>query len=246
MQMTLLEIVQSTLTSMDSDSVSSINDTVESTAVAEVAKEVYYELMSYEDWKHLYEWRELEGVGDTSRPNYLKIPDSVSRMEVFKYNVSTASDTNTIIEQIKYLSPEDFIHTVHNRSSSASNIDTVTNSNGVEMFIVNDRKPYYWTSFDDEYIVTDAYNSSVDTTLNSSKSSAWCRVSPSWTASNTFTPDLPIEFFPAYLAEVKATCHLYFKQQVSQKDEQKSRRGLAHVRRKERFDTGRTWHNHGR
>lgn len=246
MRMTLLEIVQSVLSSMDSDSVSSINDTVESTSVANAAKDVYFELMSYNDWDHLYEWRELEAVSDTSRPNYLRIPDSVSRMECLKYNVTSTTDTRTVIGELVYLSPKDFINLVHNRDSSQSNVDTVTNSNGVEMFILNDKKPEYWTSFDNEYVVTDSYDSSVDTTLNSSKSSAWCRVVPSWTSTNTAVPDMPTDFFPAYLAEVKSVCHAYFKQQLSEKDEQKARRGLAHVRRKERFDKGRSWHDYGR
>jgi hypothetical protein len=52
MKMTLLEIVQSTLSSMDSDAVNNINDTIESTQVAEVAKEVYYELDD-RDWETL-------------------------------------------------------------------------------------------------------------------------------------------------------------------------------------------------
>lgn len=246
MRMTLLEVVQSVLNSMDSDSVSSINDTVESTGVANVAKEVYFELMSYNDWAHLYEWRELTSVSDTSRPNYLEIPDSVARMDIFKYNVTSNTDVNTVIAEITYLSPKDFIKLVHARNSASPNIDTVVNSNGVEMFIVNDKKPEYWTSFDDKYVVTDSYDSVVDTTLNGSKSSAWCRVVPTWTSNNAFVPDMPTEFFPAYLAEVKSVCHAYFKQQLSEKDEQKARRGLAHVRRKERFDTGRTWNSYGR
>lgn len=246
MRMTLLEIVQSTLNSMDSDSVDNLSDTIESSQVATVAKEVYFELMSFRDWAHLYEWRELESVGDTTRPNYLRIPDTVARMDVLKYDITAVNSDNSVIAELIYKDPKNFIKIVHSRNSGAPNVETVTNSNGVTMFILNDKKPEYWTSFDDEYVVTDSYDSTGDTTLNSSKSSAWCRVVPAWTTSNSFVPDMPTEFFPAYLAEVKSVCHAYFKQQISEKDEQKARRGLAHVSRKERFNKGNTWHNYGR
>lgn len=246
MKMTLLEIVQSTLNSMDSDAVNSIADTIESRQVAEVAKEVYYELMSYNDWDHLYKWMELESVSDLNRPNYLKIPETVGRLDYLKYEVTSPDDIRRVISELQYRSVKDFISIVHNRNSTDSNISTITNENGVEMFIFNDRAPTYWTSFDSDYIVTDAYNTTVDQTLQGSKSSAWCRVTPVWTSNNNFIPDIPTEFFPAYLAEVKSTCHLYFKQEASQKDEQKARRGLAHVRRKERFDREHNWVSYGR
>lgn len=246
MRKTLLEIVQSVLNSMDSDNVSSISDTIESAQVAQIAEEVYMELMSYKDWDHLYEWRQLESVSDLTRPNFLKIPDNVSRVELFKYNVTEVGDTDTTFREIKYLKPAEFVNLVHSRNSSATDVDTVDNGNGVTMFILNDKQPEYWTCFDDTYIVTDSYQSVADTTLVQAKSSAWCRVNPTWTASNTFIPDMPSEFFPAYVAEVKSTCHAYLKQQLSQKDEQKARRGLAHARRKERIDRGSNRVDYGR
>lgn len=246
MKLTLLEIVQSVLNSMDSDSVNNIDDTIESLQVADVAREVYYELMSYNDWEHLYEWRELEPLSDSNYPNFLRIPDDVGHMELFKYETTREEDDKRTFSFITYVSPKDFMTIVHNRGSNEDNILTIKNHNNVEMFIRNDRAPQYWTSFDDEHIVTDSYDSEVDSTLQSHKTSAWCRVTPKWDRVNTFIPDMPEEFFSAYLAEVKSTCHLYFKQQLSQKDEQIARRGLAHVRRKERFDKGRTWLSYGR
>lgn len=246
MRKTLLEIVQSVLNSMDSDSVSNISDTIESAQVAQIAEEVYMELMSYNDWEHLYEWRQLESVSSLSRPNFLKIPDNVSRVNLFKYDVTKPSDLNTVYKEITYLAPKDFISIVHSRNSTDTNVDTVDNGNGVSMFIFNDRHPEYWTSFDDVYIVTDAFFKSIDNTLVQAKSSAWCRVTPTWTANNTFVPDMPSEFFPAYIAEVKSVCHAYFRQQLSQKDEQKARRGLSHARRKERFDRGSNRKDYGR
>ena len=246
MKMTLLEIVQSVLNSMDSDSVNAIDDTIESMQVADVAREVYFELMSYNDWDHLYQWQELQALSDSQRPNFLRIPDNVSRLELFKYNTTKPGDYKQTISDVEYATPKYFIDICRSRSTGENNVEIIKNAQGVEMFIRNDVSPKFWTSFDNVHIVTDAYNKAADTTLQASKSSAWCRVTPSWDTINTFIPDMPEDFFPAYLAEVKSKCHLYFKQQISEKDEQIARRGLAHVRRKERFDTGRTWFSYGR
>ena len=246
MRMTLLEIVQSVLSSMDSDNVNSLDDTIESSQVADVAKEVYYGLMSYNDWDHLYQWRELEGLSDNTKPNFLKIPENVGHLEIFRYESTNANSNGITINEVTYYKPSDFIDRTNSRTTTEDNVEVITNDNGVKMFIRNDKAPEYWTSFDNVHIVTDSYDNTVDASLQASKSSAWCRVQPEWSKVDTFIPELPIEFFPSYLAEVKSTCHLYFKQQLSQKDEQIARRGLAHVRRKERFDQGSNRVHYGR
>lgn len=246
MKMNLLGIVQSVLSSMDSDSVNNIGDTVESLQVADTAREVYYELMSYRDWDHLYKWMPLEVLSDNDFPNYLRIPGNVGRVENLRYETTKENETKRSFTTLIYKAPVEFIDIVQGRDSTADNVEVVTDLNGVEMFIRNDHHPRFWTSFDDKHIVTDSYLFGSDDSLQESKNSAWCRVTPSWVSSDEFIPELPEEFFPSYLAEVKSTCHLYFKQQVSQKDEQKARRGLAHVQRKERFDRGSTWVRWGR
>mgnify|MGYP000149502562 CR=1 FL=1 len=56
--------------------------------------------------------------------------------------------------------------------------------------------PSFYTSFDDEHIVMDSYKSSVETTLQNSKTQAYGVVYPTFTISDTFTPDLDDTLFP--------------------------------------------------
>jgi len=55
MKLSLLDITQKILSSLDSDPVNSIDDTVESIQVADIVKESYYSLMAERDWPFLHE-----------------------------------------------------------------------------------------------------------------------------------------------------------------------------------------------
>lgn len=246
MKLTLLEIVQSVLSSLNSDNVNDVNDTIESSQVVDIVKDTYYEMLSYNDWPHLWVLRELEAVSDQTKPNFLRIPDEVEQLKTFSYDVTSNTDSNRKIVELTYREPEDFIRMLRGRDTSQTNVNVYDNGHGVDLFILDDKMPEFWTSFDDEYIVTDSYSLAEDTTLNGSKSSAHCKVIPVWSGTNTFVPDFPASFFPTFLAEVKSTASIVLKQQLSQKDEQRARRGLSHVRRKERFEKGDSWNRWGR
>lgn len=230
-RLTLLEIVQRTLDVMNHDSVNSISDTIESTQIAKEARNVYYELMDRDDWPHLLKAINLEAVSDTDRPNYLRIPTDVVRIDKIRYETTQDGDTDRSFDVIDYLAPNDFLERVLSRNSSDSDVTTVTNSEGVPMFILNDERPYFWTSFDDEYIVFDSYDSAVDTTMQSSKSIAHVKEIPPWTHSDTFVPDIPDHMFSMFIAEVAAAAFMYWKQGPSIKDEQRAARGISRLRK---------------
>lgn len=216
-KMNLLTIVQSVLNSMTADNVNSIDDTPLSSQVALEAKNVFYELIESrsQGWPHLRIETRLEGLGDTTKPTHMRIPEAVSEVYFLKYDVSKTGDSYTTIRDTKYLHPKDFLDHVYDRNSSNSNVETVTTSEGVKLFIINDAAPTYWTSFDDEYIIFDSFDNTVDTTLQGSKSVIGAYRQPSWTHSDTFTPDLPSDIFPLYLAELTNVSHIYFNQQQS-------------------------------
>lgn len=230
-RMTLLEIVQHTLSAMNHDSVNSISDTIESAQIADQARVVYYELMDRDDWPHLIKLMPLEAVSDTSRPNFLKIPEDVVRIDSVRYEVTQSGDSNRTFDWIHYLAPDEFVEHVHNRSSSNSDVTVVQNFEGVPLFIVNDERPRYWTTFDDEYLVFDAYDSAVDTTMQSSKSLILAKEIPGWTESDTFIPDMPDQMFSVFLAEVTAAAFTYWKQGTSIKDEARAARGISRLRK---------------
>jgi len=99
MKMSILDMVQSVLNSIDSDDVNSIDDTVESKQVAMFVKECYYELIGQREWPFLKDTFSLQGLGDTTRPTYMELDeDDVSKIEWIKYNK----------KDVTWLDPKDF------------------------------------------------------------------------------------------------------------------------------------------
>jgi len=233
--MTLLDIVQSVLSSMSSDEVNDINDTIESTQVTLIAKESYLDFMSQSEWPHLFRDGELIGLGDITRPNYMQLPASVYRIEEIKYEITEAGDADRKFKTIEYQEPSTFVENLDaNNKSGNSDVQTVTSNNSTVMFIKNDLAPTYWTTFDNDLIVFDSYNIAEDTTLQASKTKCLFYELPVWVNTNTAIPDLDERFFPAYLAEVKRISYQNLRQQVSPTAEEQASRGRAMLRRQAR------------
>lgn len=248
MKLTLLEIVQSVLSSMDSDPVNSISDTEEALQVAQVAEEVYFQLLNdnSKDWEFLKKVRQLEALSDPDKPNYLRLPTDVSEVYWIRYEVTDENDTFTKYRTLHYRSPEDFISIVQRRRDNEDNIDVVTDFNGVDMFIKNDEHPHFYTTFDDKHITTDSYNSSVENTHQSSRSVMYCLETPSFLKDDEFVPDLPGKMFSTYLAQVKTVCFFYFKQMENPLDDRAGRRGRNVMLNKEYRTNARDFRGFGR
>lgn len=221
---------------MDSDSVNNVNDTIESTQVAEVAKEVYYDLISQFEWLHVRQFSQLESLGDTLFPTTLKIPSNIYKIEDIRYDVTKTADVNTKFKKLIHLSNEEFINITDQNNSSNTNITSVRakSDDTMNILVRNDLEPTYWTSFDNEFITLDSYNNAEETTVSGTKSKTMAFMTPTWSVTNTFVPDLEERWFPTLLAEVKRVSHLYYKQQPSVVDEINSRRGKAVMRQEVR------------
>ena len=245
--MTLLEIVQDILNDMDSDPVNSINDTVEAQQIAQTVKTTYNNIIDGRDWPWLYELFQFEALSSTLKPNYLKIPDTIISLEFVKYNTRKSTDTKDIFIDIIYKSPQDFLDLVTRRNSSQTTIQVVSDFSGVNLNILNNKAPQYYTSFDDKYIIFDSFNNTVDTTTVASKSSGHGRRSVTFTIADSFVPDLPVQMFSYLLNESKATSFVNFKQQQNGKAEQNS---VSQKRRMSqdawKIKNGITYPNYGR
>ena len=152
MKRTLLEIVQEILSEMSSDEVNSINDTIESQQVANIVKSCYNELISNRNWPHLKKLTQLDSSGTLSKPVFLKMPEVLREMELVKYDCRKTSSDKKEFKEIKYMHPDEFLSYVNKRDSLKSNVRTIADS-GVELLIVDDKAPDFYTSFDDVYIV---------------------------------------------------------------------------------------------
>lgn len=216
-----LKTVQHVLGAMESNNVNTVGASIESAEVLRIMEEVFFELMAYGEWPHLEELRQLQSISDSTRPNYLRIPDAVATVKLFKYNM----------ESLEYLTPIEFMNMSHQRVATLDNVTELSGLNGVQLLIVNDEHPKYWTSFDDEHIVTDSFDSTAATTLEANKSLIVCKTTPTWEVTDEFIPDMPVEMFPTYLAKVKSRAFLQLKREQSIPDERQASVGMSKIRR---------------
>lgn len=228
MKLTLLELVQEILSSMDSDEVNSITDTTESLQVAHVVKNCYFDLISRTKLPEHYTLFNLEASGDNTKPTLMSMPDSFSEAVWIKYNTETTTDTDINMVLMKYLTLEDFLNYIHQFSESDTNVGTFEHTVGTSTFTVlykDDKAPQFYTSFDDSTILFDSYDSDVDTTLQGSKTLCYGRKVIDFALEDGYTPDLDENHFSLLLNEAKTLAWTELKQSQHPKAELNARRG---------------------
>lgn len=214
---TLLDVVQKLLSDMDSDTVNTISETIEATQVANVVKDCYEQIMDEHRMFGQHKLFNLEGVSDTDRPTHLRIPEGYFNLQWVKYDnrLDVADDPEFV--HIQYVDPEEFITRTNMRRESDANVEKVTDFDGAYLFIANDKSPDFYTTFDNDYIVCDSYNSDVESTLMESKTQAFGQYRPDLTLSDNSVIDLPKHLMSLLMAEARETCFEYFKDGAPQK-----------------------------
>ena len=230
---TLLEIVQDIINDLNSDPVNSINDTPEALQIAQIVKTTYNNLVSNRNWPQEKRTLQLSSVSDTNRPTHLQLPEDLKQLEVLFYDQRrSSSETKKKYEQIRYVEPERFLLDTNGRNEDESNVQLVTDFGGAEIKIRNDAAPSFWTSFDDEYIVFDAFDSDLETTVQGSNSQAIGYIEKAFTFSDNFTPDLPSEAFASLIAESKANAYVVLRQEMNPRIEEEARKQRTWLSRK--------------
>jgi len=224
-KISLLQIVQKILSDMDRDEINSLSDTLESVQIASIVEDVFNQMILNNVIPEREDVIQVEAVSDTTRPNYLKLPQSVDRMKALRYNKIRAGETRVQYDDIDFMTPSEFLDRVLARNTDLTEVIQVVDSSGVILPILNNAPPSFWTSFDDEFIVTDSYDSDVDLTLQSSKTLAIGTRVPTFEAGNDdYIPDIDEHLFPLLIAEAKSTAFVVLKQQANAKIEQQSRK----------------------
>ncbi len=245
--LTLLELVQDVLSDMDSDEVNSIDDTVEATQVAQIIKTTFFEIINDGVWPHLGQLLQLTASGDNNKPTHMTLPEDVRYMEWIKYNKRTSTDTKDKYAAVEYVEPLDFIEKLNQRVSSSSNIKVVTDDSGISLLVLTTAAPTYYTSFDNDSIVFDSYDTTVDTTLQASKVQSFGYREPTFSLADAFVPDLPSKAFPYLLSESKSVAFNALKQTSNPKEEQRSNRQKRRLSQERwRYEGGITYPNYGR
>jgi hypothetical protein len=218
------------------DEVNSISDSPDAEQIAQIAQDSAYDLLNQSDWPFTIRLEQLESIADSERPNYLRIPDEAVRIDYIKYdNTDPAEAVDDVqlvkIENIEWLPPQQFLDLVQARNTQTEDIQVIPTFNGMSLPIYTAQNPAYWTSFDDEYVVFDAVRLDLESTLQGNKSQCHMKWIQNITIDDDFLLDAPAHFFSMWLADVKSTAFIYMKQEASPKDEQRSRRALAVMRR---------------
>jgi hypothetical protein len=227
-KMTLLEMTQNILSSMNSDEVNSISDTVESAQVAEEIRNTFYDLFTNKDLPELESLINLEWIGDTNYPHVMVLPDNVDRIKWIKY-LNQRFDQPTY-NRVEYLDPEEFIQRVV--EPGPSNYATyeevpLTATSPIQFTIATNQSPTHYTILNGNNLVFNSFDALYEAHLTGSNSLAWGFLNATFELTDDYIPPIDGHLFPQFLAEAKSVCFINIKEVANSKEEQKSRRQLV-------------------
>ena len=249
-KLTLLQIVNNYADMTDGFRVSSIDDTIESQIVASIAEKVFYEIQTEVfNTKLDRELVQLEALADPARPNYLRLPDDVLNVERSQvmYNIVSGTSTSTLkLAEIPFMAPHDFLNEVGQRSTNQTNTEVITDASGYKFVIQNTTAPKFYTSFDDEHLVFDSYDNTVDTTLQASKSGVLVSKQLSFTQSDTYVVTFPEWFHQGYQSAVIAEASIALREEPLPLESRKAKMAIFRARKKLRVGSHSRTVNYGR
>jgi len=232
MSRTLIYTVQRVLEKLNLDPVNSLSDTEDSILVAREAESTFYDLLTRAEWQSNLDLLKIESMSDLSNPSSLRIDDNISHISSVRYDVTTADDSYKNIRTLHWISPEDFLEKSFYHNSSSDNVTEISYK-GKPLFIVNDRMPTYYTSFDNETLVLDSFDKEVEDTVVGSKTICYGEIEPSWLETDSFVIPVQDSVYPLYLSMLTAACSMYMNSEVSQEDERRQARGISRMRREQ-------------
>ncbi len=240
-KMTLLSMVQNISSAMDLDEVNSITDTTESLQIAEIIKETLYEQFNnifIAEHQGLFA---LESVSALASPNYLRVPEQVSKIIWLRYKDYRSYDQQ---REIPYVAPEEFLQTQFQYSSEYTNVAETTDPiSGVLYFIRTDSPPTCFTMFDDQHIAFDSVDVDYEATLVGSNAVGYGTKTITFEMEDDFVPPIDGSLFPLLLAEAKSVCFVNLKQIASSKEEQRARRQRIRMQN-DQFKARKAQYNH--
>lgn len=237
MKLTNLDYVQNILSAMSSDEVNSVSDTTESLQVLQILKTTFFNMVARANLPEQKELYQLDPSLNVLEPVLMFIPEGKKSLEWIKYY-----DADTAALQYKYVSVipmQQFLDFVDGYDPSESYIDTMNFTTNSETFLFNyrnDVQPQYCTVISDYYVIFDAYNNLLDTTLQASKTQCFGLVEPEWQDTDSFIPTLDDGQVPLLLNEAKALAFFELKQIAHPKAEQEARRQWSSLQRDKSVD----------
>lgn len=234
MKYNLLELTQVVASSMDSDEINSIGDSTESLQIANIIRTVYFDIIGRANLPEHFSVINLISSTDATKPTLMTLPNTVSELKWVKYNGKIQSSDPDMFQIVAKQSLEDFVERMHMINTHDSGTGSFTHTVGPNTFTVyykNYTPPSYYTTFDDNTILFDSYNSAVETTLQTSNSMCYGKNVIPFSMSDSFTPNLDEEQFPLLLNESKELAWTELKQAQHPIATRNSKRGWAHAQK---------------
>lgn len=228
-------MTQRILESMDGDSVNSISDTEESTTIAKIIEECFYDLAGHLDFPEHHGLFQLTAT-TTSTPPVMNVPSNVRTIDWVKYNQLETGDTSVVYTPVYFLPFPEFLNMVGgldaDDDSTVEQFSYTTNSQTFTLKYRNDRFPSWFTTPNDDDLIFDAVHTTYDTILQSSKTMGYGLLAPTFTQSDSFEAPLDHSQFSLLLNEAKSQAFVELKQTPNPKAEQKARRNLIASQKK--------------
>lgn len=219
---TLLELTQNILSSLDSDEVSSIYDTVESLQVATIILDTLDAEFSNLEFPSFGRIVQLQSVSDVDRPNYLRYGSDVSQIDTVRYRDNRAADR---YREVRYLTPADFFGRINLITTTGANQREIVDPSGIKYVISTNAAPTFYTSVDNDYLIFNSYDVNFETTMEAENSFALASSSlAEGELIDNYTPPIPATMVPLLREASRATAFLTLKQIPNVKSEQLVRR----------------------
>tara|TARA_R110000851_G_scaffold258264_1_gene410698 strand:- start:12912 stop:13697 length:786 start_codon:yes stop_codon:yes gene_type:complete len=229
---TLLEFVQTILSDMDGDEVNSISDTPESEQVASIVKSTYNAIVSHTVWPHTRRAVALWPRSDNNFPTHMTIRDDLKELISVRYNKAMTGEARKDYRDVVWCDPDDFLRKTNYRDNTQTNVDVVLDDSGIELLLLTDKAPDFYTSFDDKNLVFDSYDALVDNTLQQSKFQAQGYIIPEFLLQDSFVPDLPADAFSLLLEESISRCQFKLRQFQDMKSETEAQKQSRYLSQK--------------
>lgn len=250
MRYTLKEMVDLILNAMDSDEVNSITDTVEATDIANTIKSCYYDMATDLDLPEHNRVYELNASGDNAKPVLMTLPNNALNLKWLKYDMQISGDTVSDYQYLDRLDLENFMLRQEALREYTSDVDEMiftSNSESFPFMYWTDRHPSYYTTFDDNTLLFDAHDSTLDTTLQKSKTMAFGNVYPAFTIDDDFIPEIDPSQFSLLINKAKVRCFAEKKQAANPEAMAEMRRQRIIVQKRQRsIETIPELHKHAR
>lgn len=239
MKRTLLRVVQDVSRYLSGFNVDSIFDTDEAIDIAYIAERQYYLMVQrYNNIQFTGAIGTLEAYGDPSLPTHMRIPQNVQRIQDsrIQYNAFTDTDTVTVRwKDVQYVDPQTFLTMNGRITDGIPNSQVITDPSGVKLVVRSDKAPDYCTSFDGEVIIFDSYDSSVDTTLQQSKTRVEFTSEEVFLIQDSFVVPIPSELSELYLDMVISEASVQLRQEPAQEVQRRARASLIRMQQKNKI-----------